>query len=403
MSFTIHKVQNERGKRDFLEVPRIIYKSDPNWICPLDKQIHNIFEPSKNTYFIKGSAERWILKDADGNLIGRIAAFIDGEEKVNAEVKEGGVGFFECIDNQDAAKLLFDTARSWLAGHQVEAMDGPINFGENDRFWGLLVEGFSEPSFTTNYNPPYYRKLFEQYGFRAYYEMTSNIIDLSKPFDQRFERIWNWVREKNDVAFRHPKKDELRQYAEYFREIYNDAWRFHEAYKPITEDRAVKFAKDIKLLFVSKMIPFAFVRDEPAGFLIGAPDLNQIFKRFRGRVNMLQKLLFLWRSRNDFSWYRRQGILTRGHAIAIGIKPKFQQYGLETGMMMSSIEEVKRMGFKSIELRWAGDFNPKINRLHRAVGAVQLHKHITYRYLFDQTREFKRYKPIPMSRGKVAE
>ncbi len=163
----------------------------------------------------------------------------------------------------------------------------------------------------------------------------------------------------------------------------------------------MKFAKEIRYLFIKKMLPFAFVRGEPAGFLICTPDLNQVFKRYNGRLNSLQLLQFMWRSRKDFSWYREQGILNRGHAIAIGIKPKFQQYGLETGMMMSSIDEVRKLGFKTIELRWAGDFNPKINRLHAAVGAVQVRKHITYRYLFDQSVEFKRYKPIPMSRGKV--
>jgi len=400
MAFTICRVQTGKHKKDFLEVARVIYSADPNWICPPDKMVHNIFEPSVNTYFAHGSAERWILRDDKNRLAGRIAAFIDEDKKENTEIRAGGIGFFECVENQQAANLLFDTAKQWLEAHKVEAMDGPINFGENDRFWGLLVEGFSEPSFTSNYHLPYYKKLFENYGFRPFYEMTSNIIDLEKPVDERFEKIWKWIQQKSDVSFRHPGKDELEKFARYFREIYNDAWRFHEEYKPITEDRAMKFAKEIKFLFVSKMIPFAFVRDEPAGFLIATPDINQIFKKYRGRISPLRQLLFLLRSRNDFSWYRKKGILTRGHAIAIGIKPKFQQYGLEAGMMMSSIEEVKKMGFKSIELRWAGDFNPKIARLHSAVGAVQAHKHITYRYLFDPTREFHRYKPIPMSRGR---
>lgn len=403
MPFTIYKVQTREQKKEFLEVARIIYRTDKHWICPLDKQLHNIFEPTKNDYFRHGSAERWVLKDKEGNLTGRIAAFIDEDKKKNAELRTGGVGFFECVNDPHAANLLFDTAKSWLKERKVEAMDGPINFGENDRFWGLLVEGFTEPPFTTNYNPPYYRQLFEQYGFREYYEMTSNIIDLENTMDGRFDRIWEWVRQKNGIEFRHPEKSELAKFAGYFREIYNEAWQFHEEYKPISEGRAVKLAKEMGLLFVKKMIPFAFVRGEPAGFLICTPDVNQVFKRFKGRISPLQLLLFLWRSRNEFAWYRKKGILTKGHAIAIGIKPKFQQYGLETGMMMSSIDEVRKMGFKSIELRWAGDFNPKISRLHSAVGAVQARKHITYRYLFDSTIEFKRYKPIPMSRGKVAE
>ncbi|MBX2905295.1 MAG: GNAT family N-acetyltransferase [Taibaiella sp.] len=397
MTYTIHPVTSKRHASDFLDVPRILYRDDPNWICPLDGQLNGIFDPSKNTYFSHGSAQRWVLRNNAGQLCGRIAAFVDDEKKQNAEVAAGGIGFFECCDDQGAANLLFDTAAGWLKNKHVEAMDGPINFGENDRFWGLLVEGFTTTSFTTNYHHPYYRQLFENYGFRAYYEMTTNTVDLSRPMDERFERIAGWLRAKEGITFRHPTLDSLEEYAHHFRTIYNDAWQFHEEYKPLTEDRALKFAREMKFLFISKMMPFAFVREEPAGFLICTPDLNQVFKSKNGKLNLVDKFLFSRRSRNDFSWYRDRGILTRGHALAIGIRPRFQQYGLETGMMMSSIDEVRKMGFKTIELRWAGDFNPKIVRLHAAVGATQAHKHITYRFLFDPAREFRRYREIPMN------
>lgn len=397
MTYSIHSVVNKRDGRDFLDVSRHIYRHEPNWICPLDGQLNGIFDPSKNSYFTHGTAERWVLRDGTGSLCGRIAAFTDDEKKVNADVIAGGIGFFECTDDQQAANLLFDTAAAWLKGKGVEAMDGPINFGENDRFWGLLVEGFTPTSFTTNYHHPYYQRLFEKYGFRAYYEMTTNTVDLGRQMDTRFERIAGWLSDKNDITFRHPTRDTLEEYAQHFRTIYNDAWQFHQEYKPLTEDRAMKFAREMKFLFISKMMPFAFVRDEPAGFLICTPDLNQVFRSQNGKLNLLDKFLFSRRSRNDFSWYRKRGILTRGHALAIGIRPRFQQYGLETGMMMSSIEEVRKMGFKTIELRWAGDFNPKIVRLHAAVGATQAHKHITYRYLFDPTREFRKYAEIPMN------
>ncbi len=403
MTFLLEEVQSAKQKREFLDVARCTYQDDANWVCPPDRMVHNIFERDKNNYYAHGDAARWVLKDVRGKLAGRIAAFVDERPKKNADLRTGGIGFFECVDDQAAADLLFGIARGWLTEKGVAAMDGPINFGENDRFWGLMVEGFSEPPFTTNYHPPYYQRLFEAYGFQPFYDMVSNVIDLQAPMDERFLRIWEWVRQKEGIEFRHPQKHELEMYAQHFRQIYNEAWQFHEEYKPITEAHASKFAKEMKHLFISEMMPFAFVRDEPAGFLICTPDLNQVFKPLKGKIGLWQQVLFKLRSAGDFRWYRDRGILTRGHAIAIGIKPKFQQYGLETGMMMSSIAAVKGMGFKSIELRWAGDFNPKISRLHHAVGAVQARKHITYRYLFDRSAEFRRYTPIPMSRGKVEE
>ena len=140
----------------FLKVPLVIYKNDPNWIRPLDKDINDVFDKNKNKAFRFGKLQRWILKDNDGNLIGRIAAFVNSKYKnKDDEFKVGGIGFFECQNDMVAAELLLDNARHWLINENMEAMDGPINFGERDRWWGLLTMGFTEPLYCMNYNPPY--------------------------------------------------------------------------------------------------------------------------------------------------------------------------------------------------------------------------------------------------------
>lgn len=399
INFIIEVVNSRQDKKAFADVVRNIYKDDPDWICPLDKQIEQIFDPAHNPCFQYGTACRWIIKDDKGNFSGRIAAFINERKIKNLPFPVGGMGFFECINNAEAAKLLLDTAAAWLKERKMQAMDGPINFGENDRYWGLLVEGFTSTPFTTNYNKSYYRKLLEDYGFKAYYEMFSNEINLSKKMDNRFSEIATWLSKKNDIVFRHATLKNLPEFAEYFREIYNDAWQFHDGFSPITSAQANKFAAEMRHVIIDNFCPFAFVRGEPAGFIIATPDLNQIFKPFMGRPNLLQLLMFKWRSRKNFLWYRKKGTLTKGHAVAIGIKPKFQQYGIETGMMMSSIDAVKQFGFKTIELRWAGDFNPKIIRLHKAVGAVPIRKHITFRHMFNKELQVSNPAVIPLGRG----
>ncbi len=112
-------------------------------------------------------------RDADGKTIGRIAAFLDRQRSSADRRLTGGIGFFEVIENRDAAFMLFDTGKKWLTSHGMEAMDGPVNFGENDNNWGLLVEGFMQQGFGMPYHKKYYRKFFEDYGFRNYYEQYS--------------------------------------------------------------------------------------------------------------------------------------------------------------------------------------------------------------------------------------
>lgn len=396
--FTVEEVCNSKTKKDFADVSRGIYKDDPEWISPLDTHVENIFDPRHNPNFEYGTACRWLIRENKGMLVGRIAAFINEKKNKNLPFPVGGIGFFECIDNFEAASTLFNTAAAWLKERRMDAIDGPINFGENNRYWGLLVEGFTATPFSTNYNKPYYRKLFEDYGFKVHYEMFSNEIDLSRKMDARFTEIASWLNKKNDIVIRHARLNNLTEFAAYFREIYNESWQYHEGFSPISEHQTNKFAEEMRHVLIDNFCPFAFIKGEPAGFIIAVPDLNQIFRSFEGRSNIFKMLLFKWRSRNNFLWYRKKGILTKAHAMAIGIKPKFRGQGMETGMMMSSLDAVRAMGFKTVELGWAGDFNPKIIRLHKAVGAYPIRKHVAFRYMLDKDKEVIAPSVIPFGK-----
>lgn len=398
MGFSVEEVVGKASRKAFFGVTRILYKDDPHWVCPLDQDIEDIFKPEKNIFFTHGEAIRWILRDESGTVVGRIAAFINEKKAFSYEMPTGGIGFFECINNQEAANFLFDTAKAWLSERKMEAMDGPINFGENDRYWGLLVEGFTQPTFQMYHHLPYYKDLFETYGFQVYFEQNSNEMDLNRPLPERFEKIARWVMQKDGIEFKHGSWKTKWKYAKVLQEVYNDAWQYHENFTPLQEKQLARLMKDFRFIAIHAFLPYVEVKGEPAAFILCIPDLNQIFKPIKGQFSLWKKLLFLWRSRNEFAWYRKRGILTRGRVIIMGAKPKFQKYGLEAGMIISSFDYSKAMGFKAIELSWVGDFNPKMERLHEATGATHIHKHITYRCPFDPSIEISRYATIPMDR-----
>jgi RimJ/RimL family protein N-acetyltransferase len=119
--------------KEFIQTNVELNRHDPAYIRPIDKEIDQVFDPNYNKAFRQGEATRWILRDDQGKLIGRIAAFVNKRYKNKGDdVPVGGCGFFDCINNQDAADMLFDVARHWLGQRGMEAMDGPINFGERD-------------------------------------------------------------------------------------------------------------------------------------------------------------------------------------------------------------------------------------------------------------------------------
>ena len=186
----LKEVRSALDNREFLDFVTDLYRNDPQWIRPLDKDLELVFDPKKNKSFRHGELIRWLLIDDSGKAIGRIAAFINKKTADKNEQPTGGIGFFECINNQDAANRLFQAAVDWLKERGMEAVDGPINFGQRDRWWGLLVDGFYEPVYCMNYNPPYYRQLFENFGFKPYFEQWCFSLNVSDPIDPKYEEAY---------------------------------------------------------------------------------------------------------------------------------------------------------------------------------------------------------------------
>lgn len=369
------EVNDIASRKAFLDVARVLYKKDPLWVCPLDTDIESIFDPAKNNFHQFGECSRWILKDDSGQLIGRIAAFINRKKAFHYEQPTGGCGFFECIDDQDAADLLFDTAKKWLAERGMKAMDGPVNFGENDMWWGLLVEGFTSPYYGMNYNPPYYKRLFENYGFQVLYEQISNKLIRAKPFPERFTKIAEWVSKKPGVTLEHLRVKNLAKYAADFKEIYNDAWTDFENFTPITDATIMESFEKMKPIVDENLIWFAYVDGSPASFVLILPDTNELIRGLNGKLDLMGKLRFLWNKHVVKN--------KRMRAVIMGTKKKYQRFGLESALFIRLKEyTTPPNNYKELELSWVGDFNKQMLSIHEATGASFAKKHITYRYIF---------------------
>ncbi len=383
-----HEVNNKDWVRQFLDLPKQLYKQDQNWISPLDNMIEAVFNPAKNVFFTHGEATRWVFKDNNGKISGRAAAFINTKKAYNYIQPTGGMGFFECSEDKDLAFYIFDTCRDWLRSKGMEAMDGPINFGENDNFWGLLVEGFTPPSFGMNYNFPYYKDFFEEYGFRPYFEQVTNHLDLRVPFPERFWKIAEWVIKKPGYSFRHFLWKDSEKFIDDFKTIYDDAWQFHENFTPINKEVLREQLREMKPISEEQFIWFAYHNEEPIAFLIMVPDANQLLRFFNGKMGLINKLRFLW--------LKNRRIFSRARITVMGIRPKYQKSGIESGIFWHMDKMMKNFPeYNEIELSWVGDFNPKMRQLHESVGGYFAKRHITYRYLFNSPGEAQKATEIP--------
>ena len=151
------EVKNVRDSKDFHRVPFMIYKNTPQWIPHLKQDVEKVFDPKKNKLFKEGGeAIRWILYDEQEEIIGRVAAFFHPKTASSFDQPTGGIGFFECINDQKSAFMIFDACKKWLQSKGMEAMDGPVNFGDRSQFWGLQIDNFDQPPiYPLNYHHPY--------------------------------------------------------------------------------------------------------------------------------------------------------------------------------------------------------------------------------------------------------
>ncbi len=385
----IVEVKENNQIREFLKVPHLIYKNDSRWISHLDNDIEAVFDPSKNKFFDFGIAVRWILYNENNQLIGRVAAFINRHLAYTYKHPTGGMGFFECINDQSAANLLFNTVKEWLAQRGMEAMDGPINFGDKDRFWGLLVDGFdTPPPYLLNYNPAYYKNLFENYGFKNYYEQYVYGLSRQTQLPDLVIRIFDRLTRDHGYEFMSLKMNQIERFATDFMTIYNEAWKdVHKHFKPMTFEQAMNTFNSMKPIIDSDLIVFAYHNKKPVAIFVGIPELNQIFRYTGHKLNLIGKIKFLY--------HKLKGTCDRVYGIVFGIVPGYRNKGVESGLIISIQKAVlKTKKYNDMYIAWIGDFNPKMIRIVEILTKKRIFTLVTYRKMFSDKYSFSRHEVI---------
>ncbi len=385
--FSVQEVTTPTQARQFLLVAVALNKNDGNWIRPLDKDINDVFNETRNKAFRFGTVKRWLLLDGDGQPAGRVAAFVNKKYKNKGdEFPAGGMGFFECVNDQAAANLLFDTAKQWLQENGMAAMDGPINFGERDRWWGLVTKGYHPPLYCMNYNPPYYVQLFEHYGFRLFFNQICFGLDPQKPLAPRIHERHANIAADPDFSCRLLEKNKLAAYAADFATVYNKAWAGHGGLKELSKEQVVVMFTKMKPVMDERILYFAYHKNEPVAIFINLPDLNQYFRHLHGKFGLLQKLKFLW-----LQQFRPAD---KFNGLVFGVVPEWQGKGVDAYIIgeCAKIIQGPSKPYVDYEMQWIGDFNPRMINVAENLGDT-FHSRVltTYRYIFDRDKPFVRH------------
>lgn len=385
--YALISVDNEVSANEFVQMTKKLYKGVKKYVQPLDDDIAQVFDPNKNAFFKHGECNRWILQNKQGKTVGRVAAFIDNNILEVYGQPTGGIGFFECIDDKQAAFQLFDVCKDWLAARGMQAMDGPVNFGPRLQWWGLHVSGDHRPVYGMFYHHRYYQVFFEEYGFQIFFKQFNYRTVLEKATLNRIVLL-KAKRVYRDKKFHTEFYDKARteKFIKDFVTVYNNTWVGEiPGVDEMTIEEVTETFEAMKPLLEEKYIIFAYYENKPVGFFIMIPDANEILQCANGTFSLEAKLRFLW-----YKYFQRNKSVI---GQIFGVDKKFQGRGVEA-IMIEKFSQVIFTGkerFRYLEFNWIGDFNPRMQHMMEEHLNAKVYKtYHTYRYLFDRNKEFKR-------------
>lgn len=351
----VERLDLARGFSRFLEAERRIYANDRCWVPPVEQELREMLGPS---YPFWSHAERRLyVAFKDGRPAGRIASIRDDHFDRHHNGRFGFFGFFESEDDPEIASALLEACREDLRGWGCRRMIGPVSPSTND-ICGVLIEGFDRPpAFLMGHNPPYYDRLLRRLGLRKAKDLYAWDFQV-REFPERVRRIIEKLQERRHVRFRPLNKRRWVKEVLLIGRIYNDAWRENWGFVPLTEEELRYMARKMRPLYRPGSVQFAEVDGEPVGVMALVPDVNEFLLRIRSRLNLINKVRFLWAIRR----------IRRARLFALGVAPAFRRRGIEALLYARALEWGFRHGYRSAELSWTLEDNRAINDGIRAVG-----------------------------------
>lgn len=337
------------------------------WIPPLRDEQRGQFDPKRNP-LLEHCTWQLFLLEQEGKVIGRIAAFIDHLAVDFWREKIGLFGYYECIPDPQAAKMLLEAAQRWLQDQGMTAMRGPWSFVSQE--WGMVVEGFTpSPVIMSPYNPPYYNDHLAAFGLEKIKDLLCWYVDAAAGYQipPRILTLTDRVAERYGVRIRQIDMRHFEQEVQNIIELSNASIIANWGYSPVTEAEVQAMARDMRPVIQPKGVLFAEdTNGRPIGFAIALPDVNTLLRGLNGRLFPFGWLKLLW------------GIprLRRYRMFALGVIPEYHGKAVDSLLYRKFYESYTSDIW--LEINYVLEDNyPMINAVKR-LGAIPLRRYRIY-------------------------
>ncbi len=360
---------DEYRKQQFIDLPSKIYRDIPLWVPPFVSEDRKIFDRENNPFFKHSQAAFYLAISADGSPVGRLAILNNRHFNKFNQARTTFFHLFECVNDPDVARALFDLGFEWARRQELNRIIGPRGFSSLDGL-GMLINGFEHrPALGIPYNPPYYPALIEKAGFTPQSDIVSGYLSTEMEFPSKIHRIAEKVQERRGISSaRYSSRRDLRRMVGYLRALYNEMIRGTTDNVPLTDEEADEIANQLLRFADPKLIKVIMKDNSPIGFMFAYPDISAALQRTHGQIfpfGWIDMLIEMRRS----EWVNINGA---------GILPEYRGLG-GTAILFSEMHKSIIEGkFKHAELVQIGSDNDTMLRELRSLGVDFYKTHRIY-------------------------
>lgn len=355
------KVSEIRGgaeRHEMVVFPWSVYRGDKNWVPPLLKDREKQLDAERNSFF-QGAEVALFAACRDDRMVGVTAAFIDRRFNDYLKLKVGFFGFFEVLQDYEAAEALLAAARDWARERGMTELRGPINF-HRDRERGFLVEGADcPPPLMCAHTPPYYHEFAQRFGLVKHSDdfcrrlWVKNVVGPDGSLPPRLARLQKVAERRAHFRIRQACMDDWDNEVRRVGELYDATIGQMPDHIPWTQDELTAFAKDLRPVVDPAFVLFGEIEGNTVGCALAFPDLNQVLIHLNGNMDGLNKLKAWW-------YLKRINIISFKVA---GVVEKYQGLGLEALLFLEMAKAALSRGYKWVDLSLQAEENDKVNHL----------------------------------------
>lgn len=283
-------LNSKKQVNEFVQFQYDLYKGVSQFCPPFFNDIKLMLNKKKHPFFERSDAEFFVARQ-DNKIVGRIAAMVNRPFNEYHKTKKGQFYLFDCINDQEVANQLVESATDWCKNQGLNEIVGPKGFSAFDGY-GILVEGFEHRQMMTmmNYNFDYYPKLLENAGFSKEVDFVSCYMHTEKfAIPEKTREVARRVKERGYfkvLTFKN-KKQMMHDWADKIGRAYNDTFVNNWEYYPLSDGEVKLLVDNLMVVADPRLVKIITYGEKIVGFLLAFPDITAAIQRHQGRITPL--------------------------------------------------------------------------------------------------------------------